>query len=116
MNMMFRYCVAFPRRVALDANESVFAVFARPHAVNRLTGQAVRCFAGWCIVDGTNLGYECEVITRSAATRTWRASEWKRWPSLPVKAYQHELKEMARSVDSLNTRDTPVQWIRADLG
>ena len=43
-------------------------------------------------------------------------SEWKQWPSLPVKAYQRELKEMARSVDSLNARDTPVQRIRADLG
>ena len=42
--------------------------------------------------------------------------ECKRWPSLPVKAYQRELKEMARSVDSWNARDTPVQWIRADLG
>ena len=61
MNMMFRYSVAFPRRVALDVNESIFAVFARPRAVNRPTGQAVRCFAGWCVVDGTNLGYECDV-------------------------------------------------------
>ena len=53
----------------------------------------------------------------SAATLAPDArSEWKRWPSLPVKAYQPELKEMARSVDSLNARDTPVQWIRADLG
>ena len=42
--------------------------------------------------------------------------ECKRWPSLPEQAYQRELKEIARSVDSLNARDTPVQWIRADLG
>ena len=27
--------------------------------------------------------------------------------------YQHDLKEMAPSVDA---RDTPIQWIRADFG
>ena len=43
-------------------------------------------------------------------------SEWKKWPSLPVKAYQRDLKEMDPSVDSLHARDTPIHWIRADLG
>ena len=53
----------------------------------------------------------------SAATLAPDArSEWKKWPSLPVKAYQRDLKEMAPSVDSLHARDTPIQWIRADLG
>ena len=42
--------------------------------------------------------------------------EWKKWPPLPEEANQRDLDEMAQSVDSLNAPETPIQWIRADLG
>ena len=34
----------------------------------------------------------------------------------PEEANQRDLDETAQSVDSLNAPDTPIQWIRADLG
>ena len=49
--------------------------------------------------------------TASSAASTARARTVP-----PEEANQRDLDEMAQSEDSLNAPNTPIQWIRADLG
>ena len=58
----------------------------------------------------------CERSSNRSRDAALTRFEWSPPPLLPVEANQRDLDEMAPSVDSLHARDTPIQWIRADLG
>ena len=51
------------------------------------------------------------VFTLPLATRHTTRALMEEVAATAIKAYQHDLKEMAPSVDSLHARDTPIQWI-----
>ena len=70
-----------------------------------------------CYVYTSANRYVKSIVDRSTdACTASRASTARARTVPPEEANQRDLDETTQSVDSLNAPDTPIQWIRADLG